>query len=70
MYWITVSMLSMAHYFFNKGRSLQILPNTGQRPASASQIPVNRLLMSQIPVRQISKQRIPVRQKPTSQKRL
>lgn len=29
MYWITVSMLSMAHYFFNKGRSLQILPNTG-----------------------------------------
>jgi hypothetical protein len=29
MYWITVSMLGMAHYFFRKGSSLQIRPDTG-----------------------------------------
>jgi hypothetical protein len=29
MYWITVTMLGMAHYFFRKGSSLQIRPDTG-----------------------------------------
>jgi|GEM_PF-3483107 hypothetical protein len=28
MYWITVTMLGMAHYFFRKGSSLQIRPDT------------------------------------------
>jgi hypothetical protein len=29
MYWITVTMLGMAHYFFRKGSSMQTQPDTG-----------------------------------------